>query len=221
MLQCRSGRRTGKGAVRIAVDMVNEKLNYTRTTIMRVESQRLDQLLHPHFEDASAYKNQVVATGLPASPGAAVGQVVFSAEDAETWHAQGKSAIFVRTKTSPEDVGGMHATARILTARGGMTSHAAMVARGWGKCCVSGCPDIRVNDDMKILLIGDLVIREGEWISLNGSTGEVILERRLKVMANADTPNDALTTRNNGAQGISLCRTEHMVVRKQREGDHA
>nr|XP_043627551.1 pyruvate, phosphate dikinase, chloroplastic [Erigeron canadensis] len=233
MLQCRSGKRTGKGAVRMAVEMVNENLIDTRTAIMRVEPQHLDQLLHPQFEDPAAYKKQVVATGLPASPGAAVGQVVFSAEDAETWHAQGKSAILVRTETSPEDVGGMHAAAGILTARGGMTSHAAVVARGWGKCCVSGCADIRVNDDMKVLLIGDQVIREGEWISLNGSTGEVILGkqplappamssdlatfmawadqvRRLKVMANADTPNDALTARNNGAQGIGLCRTEHM-----------
>lgn len=233
MLQCRSGKRTGKGAVRIAVEMVKEELIDTRTAIMRVEPQHLDQLLHPQFENASGYKDQVVATGLPASPGAAVGQVVFSAEDAETWHAQGKNAILVRTETSPEDVGGMHAAAGILTARGGMTSHAAVVARGWGKCCVSGCADIRVNDDMKVLLIGDKVIKEGEWISLNGSTGEVIMGkqplappamssdletfmawadqvRRLKVMANADTPNDALTARNNGAQGIGLCRTEHM-----------
>ncbi|KAI7746336.1 hypothetical protein M8C21_030587, partial [Ambrosia artemisiifolia] len=152
MLQCRTGKRTGKGAVRIAVEMVNEGLIDTRTAIKRVETQHLDQLLHPQFEDPSAYKSQVVATGLPASPGAAVGQVVFSAEDAETWHAQGKSAILdnVRTETSPEDVGGMHAAAGILTARGGMTSHAAVVARGWGKCCVSGCADIRVNDDMKM-----------------------------------------------------------------------
>ncbi|CAI9284779.1 unnamed protein product [Lactuca saligna] len=233
MLQCRSGKRTGNGAVRIAVEMVKEELIDTRTAIMRVEPQHLDQLLHPQFENASGYKDQVVATGLPASPGAAVGQVVFSAEDAETWHAQGKNAILVRTETSPEDVGGMHAAAGILTARGGMTSHAAVVARGWGKCCVSGCADIRVNDDMKVLLIGDKVIKEGEWISLNGSTGEVIMGkqplappamssdletfmawadqvRRLKVMANADTPNDALTARNNGAQGIGLCRTEHM-----------
>ncbi|KAI3703662.1 hypothetical protein L1987_73854 [Smallanthus sonchifolius] len=233
MLQCRSGKRTGTGAVRIAVDMVNEGLIDTQTAIKRVETQHLDQLLHPQFEDPSAYKNQVVATGLPASPGAAVGQVVFSAEDAETWHAQGKSVILVRTETSPEDVGGMHAAAGILTARGGMTSHAAVVARGWGKCCVSGCADIRVNDDMKVVTIGDHVIKEGEWLSLNGSTGEVILGkqllappamtsdleifmawadqvRRLKVMANADTPNDALTARNNGAQGIGLCRTEHM-----------
>ncbi|KVH91443.1 ATP-grasp fold, subdomain 1 [Cynara cardunculus var. scolymus] len=220
MLQCRAGKRTGKAAVRIAVDMVNEGLTDTRTAIKMVEPQHLDQLLHPQFEDPSAYKNQVVATGLPASPGAAIGQVVFSAEDAEAWHAQGKSAILVRTDTSPEDVGGMHAAAGILTARGGMTSHAAVVARGWGKCCVSGCADIRVNDDTKVLLIGDKVIKEGEWLSLNGSTGEVILGkqplappamstdmeifmswadqvRRLKVMANADTPNDALTARNN------------------------
>ncbi|WCJ23628.1 Pyruvate phosphate dikinase chloroplastic [Euphorbia peplus] len=233
MLQCRSGKRTGKGAVKIAVDMVNEGLVDTRSAIKMVEPQHLDQLLHPQFEDPSAYKDKVIATGLPASPGAAVGQVVFSADDAEAWHAQGKSAILVRTETSPEDVGGMHAAAGILTARGGMTSHAAVVARGWGKCCVSGCADIRVNDPEKIVVIGDMVISEGEWISLNGSTGEVILGkqplsppalsgdleifmswadefRRIKVMANADTPEDALTARNNGAQGIGLCRTEHM-----------
>ncbi|KAL8195743.1 hypothetical protein R6Q57_025496 [Mikania cordata] len=234
MLQCRSGKRTGKGAVRIAVEMVKEGLIDTQMAIKRVETQHLDQLLHPQFEDPSAYKNEVVAIGLPASPGAAMGQVVFSAEDAETWHAQGKSAILVRTETSPEDVGGMHAATGILTARGGMTSHAAVVARGWGKCCVSGCADIRVNDDTKVVLtVGDHVIKEGDWLSLNGSTGEVILGRqqlappamsndletlmawadqirRLKVMANADTPNDALTARNNGAQGIGLCRTEHM-----------
>ncbi|XAR57168.1 Pyruvate, phosphate dikinase [Bertholletia excelsa] len=233
MLQCRSGKRTGKGAVKIAVDMVNEGLVDTRTAIKMVEPQHLDQLLHPQFEDPSAYKDEVVARGLPASPGAAVGQVVFSADDAEEWHAQGKSVILVRTETSPEDVGGMHVAAGILTARGGMTSHAAVVARGWGKCCVSGCADIRVNDAEKVVAIGDRVIYEGDWISLNGSTGEVILGkqplsppalsgdleifmswvdkiRHLKVMANADTPDDALTARNNGAEGIGLCRTEHM-----------
>lgn len=233
MLQCRSGKRTGKGAVKIAVDMVDEGLVDSRTAIKLVEPQHLDQLLHPQFEDPSAYKNHVIAEGLPASPGAAVGQVVFSAEDAEEWHAQGKSCILVRTETSPEDVGGMHAAAGILTARGGMTSHAAVVARGWGKCCVSGCSDIRVNDSDKVVMVGDKVIHEGEWISLNGSTGEVILGkqqlsppamtgdleifmswadeiRRIKVMANADTPEDALTARSNGAQGIGLCRTEHM-----------
>jgi pyruvate,orthophosphate dikinase len=233
MLQCRTGKRTGKGAVTIAVDMVNEGLVDKNTAIKMVEPQHLDQLLHPQFEDPKAYKDSVIATGLPASPGAAIGQVVFSAEDAESWHAQGKSAILVRTETSPEDVGGMHAAAGILTARGGMTSHAAVVARGWGKCCVSGCADIRVNDAEKVVVVGDKVIKEGDWLSLNGSTGEVILGKQplappalsgdlevfmswadeirvLKVMANADTPEDALAARKNGAQGIGLCRTEHM-----------
>lgn len=233
MLQCRTGKRTGKGAVKIAVDMVNEGLIDTRQAVKMVEPQHLDQLLHPQFEDPSSYKDSVIAKGLPASPGAAVGQVVFNAEDAEAWHAQGKTVILVRTETSPEDVGGMHAAAGILTARGGMTSHAAVVARGWGKCCVSGCSEIRVNDAEKVVTVGDHVISEGQWISLNGSTGEVILGkqplsppaltgdletfmswadevRRIKVMANADTPADALTARNNGAEGIGLCRTEHM-----------
>lgn len=233
MLQCRSGKRTGKSAVKISVDMVNEGLVDIRSAIKMVEPQHLDQLLHPQFEDPSAYKDNVIAVGLPASPGAAVGQIVFTAEDAEAWHAQGKSVILVRTETSPEDVGGMHAATGILTARGGMTSHAAVVARGWGKCCVSGCSDIFVNDHEKVLIAGDKMISEGEWISLNGSTGEVILGkqplsppamsddletfmswadeiRHLKVMANADTPEDAIAARNNGAQGIGLCRTEHM-----------
>ncbi|KAF1887238.1 hypothetical protein Lal_00040838 [Lupinus albus] len=253
MLQCRTGKRTGKGAVKIAVDMVNEGLVDTRSAIKMVEPQHLDQLLHPQFEDPSAYKDQVIATGLPASPGAAVGQVVFTAEDAEAWHAQGKNAILVRTETSPEDVGGMHAAAGILTARGGMTSHAAVVARGWGKCCVSGCSDILVNDNEKEVVVGDKVIAEGDWLSLNGSTGEVILGKQplsppslsddletfmswtdeirnlkvlhiyalfatedelkkhhIHVLANADTPEDAITARQNGAQGIGLCRTEHM-----------
>lgn len=233
MLQCRSGKRTGMGAVKIAVDVVNEGLIDSRTAINMVEPGHLDQLLHPQFEDPSTYKSQVIATGLPASPGAAVGQIVFSAEDAEVAHAQGKHVILVRNETSPEDVGGMHAAAGILTARGGMTSHAAVVARGWGKCCVSGCADIRVNDANKTLAIGDIALKEGDWISLNGSTGEVILGkqpmvqpalsgdlgtlmgwvdgfRQLKVMANADTPEDAISARNNGAEGIGLCRTEHM-----------
>nr|QFR35801.1 pyruvate orthophosphate dikinase [Jansenella griffithiana] len=233
MLQCRAGKRTGKGAVKIAVDMVNEGLVERRTAIKMVEPGHLDQLLHPQFENPSAYKDQVIATGLPASPGAAVGQIVFTAEDAEASHAQGKSVILVRTETSPEDVGGMHAAVGILTARGGMTSHAAVVARGWGKCCVSGCSSIRVIDAEKVVMIGDKVLHEGEWLSLNGSTGEVVLGkqplsppalsgdlgtfmswvdevRQLKVMANADTPEDALAARNNGAEGIGLCRTEHM-----------
>lgn len=235
MLQCRGGKRTGKGAVKIAVDMVNEALVNRNTAIKMVEPGHLDQLLHPQFANpgAASYKGKVITTGLPASPGAAVGQIVFTAEDAEAWHAQGKSAILVRTETSPEDVGGMHAAAGILTARGGMTSHAAVVARGWGKCCVSGCSSIRVNETEKVVTIEDKVLYEGDWLSLNGSTGDVILGkqplsppalspdletfmswvdevRQLKVMANADTPGDALAARKNGAEGIGLCRTEHM-----------
>ncbi|KAG2248084.1 hypothetical protein Bca52824_087712 [Brassica carinata] len=233
MLQCRAGKRTGKGAVKIAVDMVSEGLVDKSTAIKMVEPQHLDQLLHPQFHDLSGYREKVVAKGLPASPGAAVGQVVFTAEEAEAWHAQGKNVILVRTETSPEDVGGMHAAEGILTARGGMTSHAAVVARGWGKCCIAGCSEIRVDENHKVLLIGDLAINEGEWISMNGTTGEVILGkqalappalsadletfmswadavRRLKVMANADTPEDATAARKNGAEGIGLCRTEHM-----------
>ncbi|CAL9179632.1 unnamed protein product [Musa hybrid cultivar] len=233
MLQCRTGKRTGQGAVKIAVDMVKEGLVDTRSAIKMVEPCHLEQLLHPQFEDPAAYKDKVIATGLPASPGAAVGQIVFTADDAEAWHAQGKAVILVRTETSPEDVGGMHAAEGILTARGGMTSHAAVVARGWGKCCVSGCSDIHVNDAAKVVVAGDKMIHEGDWLSLNGSTGEVILGRQplvppapsgdlgtfmswvdeirqLKVMANADTPDDALAAINNGAQGIGLCRTEHM-----------
>ncbi|URE07519.1 Pyruvate phosphate dikinase [Musa troglodytarum] len=234
MLQCRTGKRTGQGAVKIAVDMVKEGLIDTPSAIKMVEPCHLDQLLHPQFEDPAAYKDKVIATGLPASPGAAVGQIVFTADDAEAWHAQGKAVILVRTETSPEDVGGMHAAEGILTARGGMTSHAAVVARGWGKCCVSGCSEIHVNDAAKVVVVGDKMIHEGDWLSLNGSTGEVILgrqplappalsgdlgtfmswvdeTRQLKVMANADTPDDALAAINNGAQGIGLCRTEHML----------
>ncbi|CAM0955574.1 unnamed protein product [Alopecurus aequalis] len=235
MLQCRTGKRTGKGAVKIAVDMVNEGLVNRNTAIKMVEPGHLDQLLHPQFANpgAASYKDKVITTGLPASPGAALGQIVFTAEDAEAWHAQGKSAILVRTETSPEDVGGMHAAAGILTARGGMTSHAAVVARGWGKCCVSGCSNIRVNETEKVVTIEDKVLNEGDWLSLNGSTGEVLIGkqplsppalsddletfmswvdevRQLKVMANADTPGDALAARKNGAEGIGLCRTEHM-----------
>eukprot|EP00249_Psilotum_nudum_P013663 c24446_g1_i1 orf=338-3238(-) len=233
MLQCRSGKRTGAGAVKIATDMVIEGLVDAQTAVHMVEPRHLDQLLHPQFKDPASYKSNVIATGLPASPGAAVGQIVFNAEDAEVAHAQGKPVILVRNETSPEDVGGMHAAAGILTARGGMTSHAAVVARGWGKCCVTGCFNIHVNDASKIIRVGERALGEGDWISLNGTTGEVILGkqqmvppamsadlgtfmgwvdgfRHLKVMANADTPEDALTARNNGAQGIGLCRTEHM-----------
>eukprot|EP00244_Chara_vulgaris_P004307 TRINITY_DN1854_c0_g1_i1.p1 TRINITY_DN1854_c0_g1~~TRINITY_DN1854_c0_g1_i1.p1 ORF type:complete len:888 (-),score=225.38 TRINITY_DN1854_c0_g1_i1:497-3160(-) len=233
MLQCRIGKRTGTGAIRIATELVAEGLVKPEEAVLKVEPRHLDQLLHPQFKNPAAYKDQVVATGLPASPGAAIGQIVFSADDAEVWQKEGKQVILVRTETSPEDVGGMHAAQGILTARGGMTSHAAVVARGWGKCCVAGCADIHVNDLAKTITVGSTVLREGDWISLNGSTGEVVLgkqelappaltgnlgqfmawvdeHRTLRVHANADTPEDATTARNNGAQGIGLCRTEHM-----------
>ncbi|KAG8036300.1 hypothetical protein GUJ93_ZPchr0181g29096 [Zizania palustris] len=210
MLQCRTGKRTGKGAVKIAVDMVNEGLIDSHAAIKMVEPRHLEQLLHPQFENPSSYEDRVIATGLPASPGAAVGQIVFTADDAEAWHAQGKSVILVRTETSPEDVGGMNAAAGILTARGGMTSHAAVVARGWGKCCVAGCSGIRVNDAEKVVLVGDKVFCE----ALSGDLGTFMAwvdgVKKLKVKANADTPADALVARNNGAEGIGLCRTEHM-----------
>ena len=233
MLQCRSGKRTGAGAVKIAVDMVAEGLVTQEQAIMMVEPGHVDQLLHPQFEDEEAYQPDVIGKGLPASPGAAAGVVVFSAEDAETLHAAGQDNILVRVETSPEDVAGMYAASGVLTARGGMTSHAAVVARGWGKTCVSGCSELQVDEAGRTATLGGATIREGDWLSLNGSTGEVILGkqpmktaelsgdlatfmswvdgvRTLKVLTNADTPDDAAAARRNGAEGIGLTRTEHM-----------
>ncbi len=239
ILQTRNGKRTGVAAVKIAVDMVNEGLVDPKTAVRDlVEPAHLDQLLHPRFKSETAYKDRVIGRGLPASPGAAVGQVVFTAEDAEAWRAQGKRVILVRIETSPEDVGGMHAAEGILTSRGGMTSHAAVVARGWGKPCVAGCGDIVIDYSTKTFRAGNVVVKEGDWISINGSTGEVILGqealvepslsgdfarfmewvdqfRTLGVRTNADTPQDARKAVEFGAEGIGLCRTEHMFF----EGD--
>lgn len=239
ILQTRNGKRTGVAAVKIAVDMVDEGLVDKKTAVRDlVEPAHLDQLLHPRFKDEAAYKDRVIGHGLPASPGAAVGQVVFTAEDAEAWKAQGKRVILVRVETSPEDVGGMHAAEGILTSRGGMTSHAAVVARGWGKPCVAGCSDITIDAKTKTFRAGNLVVQEGDWISINGSTGEVILGkeelvepslsgdfarfmtwvdefRTLGVRTNADTPQDARKAVEFGAEGIGLSRTEHMFF----EGD--
>jgi len=237
MLQTRSGKRTAQAAVRIAVEMVEEGIIDKKTAITRVQPSQLDQLLHPMI-DVKAKVN-VIAKGLPASPGAAVGKVVFSAEDAEEWKARGEKVILVRTETSPEDIGGMHAAEGILTARGGMTSHAAVVARGMGKCCVAGCGAVMVNTKEKKVSIGDIVLNEGDWMSLNGSSGEVILGqaplvspsftgnfgklmnwadeiRTLKIRTNADTPQDAKQAREFGAEGIGLCRTEHMFFAEDR-----
>jgi len=233
MLQCRAGKRTGAAAVQIAVDLVKQGVVSEKQAITLVEPTHIDQLLHPQFKDEVAYKKDVIGFGLPASPGAAVGQIVFSTEDAEAAKAAGRKVILVRVETSPEDIGGMNAAEGILTARGGMTSHAAVVARGWGKTCVSGCGDISIDEDARTFTLGGVTLAENDWISLNGTTGEVIrgaaelaqstksenLElfmswvdrfRTMRVLANADTPEDAAVARSNGAQGIGLVRTEHM-----------
>ncbi|MFO7310731.1 MAG: pyruvate, phosphate dikinase [Bacillota bacterium] len=237
MLQTRSGKRTAQAAVRIAVEMVEEGLIDERTAVMRVPPAQLDQLLHKQIDPNA--KVEVLTKGLPASPGAAVGRIVFNAEDAEAWAARGESVILVRRETSPEDIGGMHAAAGILTSRGGMTSHAAVVARGMGKCCVAGASELRVDEENKQLIINGRVFKEGDWITINGSTGEVIAGRvklvdpelsghfaklmewadqfrALKVRTNADTPEDAKKAREFGAEGIGLCRTEHMFFGEER-----
>jgi pyruvate,orthophosphate dikinase len=236
ILQTRTGKRTAEAAVKIAVDMVKENLIKESEAVMRVKPEQVDRLLHPNF-DAKAIRC-VVARGLPASPGAAVGQVVFDAETAEAWRDKHHKVILVRIETSPEDIGGMDAAQGILTARGGMTSHAAVVARGMGKCCVAGVADLQINYKTKNLKIANKVIKEGDWISLDGSSGEVMLGevptvepvlsgdfgkfmkmcdgiRKLGVRTNADTPADSLRARSFGAEGIGLCRTEHMFF----EGD--
>ncbi len=231
MLQTRSGKRTAAAAIRIAVEMVEEGLIDKETAIMRINPDQLDQLLHPMINPD--VKLDVVAKGLPASPGAAVGRAVFSPEDAERMVREGERCVLIRMETSPEDIGGMHAAEGILTSRGGMTSHAAVVARGMGKPCVVGCSDIQVKEKEKYLRANDKVIREGDFITINGSTGELILGevslikpklsgsfatmmkwvdkiRKLKVRSNADTSHDAQVARDFGAEGIGLCRTEHM-----------
>lgn len=238
MLQTRSGKRTGAAMVKIAMDMLAEGMIDAKTAVLRVEPAKLDELLHPVFDSAALKKAIIISKGLPASPGAATGQIVFFADGAEKWAAEGKKTILVRIETSPEDLKGMTLSEGILTARGGMTSHAAVVARGMGKCCVSGAGDLVIDYKNRTITVGTKTYKEGDWISLNGSTG-VIYEGKvatkdaevsgdfaklmeladefahLKVRANADTPRDAKTAFRFGAQGIGLCRTEHMFF----EGD--
>ena len=237
MLQTRVGKRTAVAALRIAVEMVAEELIDEKTAVLRVEPEQLEQLLHPMVDPSSKVK--VIAKGLPASPGAAVGAVVFTAEEAVARGQKGEKVILVRPETSPDDVGGMYAAQGILTARGGMTSHAAVVARGMGKCCVVGSKEILVDEEHGEFRVGTLHVRHGEIITLNGNTGEVILgeaklvtpelsgnfsafiqwvdqHRRLGVRANADTPTDARVARSFGAEGIGLCRTEHMFFAEER-----
>ena len=236
ILQTRNGKRTAAAAVRVAVELVKEKVLSRDQALLRVDPKQLDQLLHPTFDPKQ--KKDVIAKGLPASPGAATGKVVFTAEDAEAWAKKGEAVILVRIETSPEDIGGMNVAKGILTARGGMTSHAAVVARGMGKCCVAGVSDIQIDYKARQFTAGKAVVKEGDFISLDGSLGQVYLgklstiesklsgdfatlmkwadeTRTLKVRTNGDTPHDAEVARRFGAEGIGLCRTEHMFF----EGD--
>ncbi|OGX05273.1 MAG: pyruvate, phosphate dikinase [Omnitrophica bacterium RIFCSPLOWO2_12_FULL_50_11] len=237
LLQTRQGKRTAQAAVKIAVDMVKEGLISKEVALTRVPAGDLDQLLHPTF-DAKG-KKELIAQGLPASPGAATGKVVFSADSAEEWSKKGEKVILVRQETSPEDIGGMHAAEGILTARGGMTSHAAVVARGMGKCCVAGCESLNIDYERKLFRASGVTVREGDYISLDGTVGEIYLgqvatapptlsgdfaklmrwadeTRRLRVRTNADTPKDAKMALKFGAEGIGLCRTEHMFFEDYR-----
>lgn len=238
ILQTRNGKRTGSAMVNIAMDMMREGLISKKEALLRVEPNKLDELLHPIFDTDALAKAKIISKGLPASPGAATGQIVFFADEAETWVGQGKKVILVRIETSPEDLRGMNVAQGILTARGGMTSHAAVVARGMGKCCVSGAGSIKIDYKTRTMVAGDKTYKEGEFISLNGSTGEVfdgkILTKdpelsgdfgklmelaekytRMSVRTNADSPRDSRVAREFGAKGIGLCRTEHMFF----EGD--
>ncbi|MGA2410029.1 MAG: pyruvate, phosphate dikinase, partial [Candidatus Binataceae bacterium] len=237
MLQTRNGKRTAEAAVHAAVEMAEEKLIDRRTALMRVEPVQLEQLVHPRLDPKSA--KEVIARGLPASPGAACGQVVFSADEAVIAHSNSRPVILVRIETSPEDIHGMQVAEGILTARGGMTSHAAVVARGMGKCCVAGCGSLEIDYNKGAFKAADHIVKRGDFITLDGSTGEVILgrvptvqpemsdhfqrfmkwadsERRLGVRANADTPGDARMSIEFGAEGIGLCRTEHMFFAPER-----
>ena len=232
-LQTRNGKRTGTAMVKIAIDLLHEGMIDEKTAIMRCEPQKLDELLHPVFDKLALQKAKVITQGLPASPGAACGQIVFHADDAQAWHADGHKVIMVRIETSPEDLAGMASAEGILTARGGMTSHAAVVARGMGKCCVSGAGGINVDYKSKTVEIDGTIYKEGDYISLNGTTGQVYAGEvptkaaelsgdfkelmdlcdkytKLQVRTNADTPHDAQVARSFGAKGIGLTRTEHM-----------
>jgi pyruvate, phosphate dikinase len=238
-LQTRNGKRTAQAALKIAVDMVNEGLITSREAVLKVDPKQLDALLHPNFDEKELKSSQVIAKGLPASPGAACGKIYFTAEDAKEHHEQGEKVILVRLETSPEDIEGMVASEGILTVRGGMTSHAAVVARGMGTCCVAGCGDIKVNEKAKTFEAAGDVYHEGDYISLDGSTGNVYGKaiktvdpeisgyfgtfmawadeiRTLKVRTNADTPRDARKAIKFGAEGIGLCRTEHMFFDEDR-----
>ena len=241
MLQTRVGKRNGAAAIRIACDMKSENLISNEEAILRVSPNQLDEIMHSMIDPASEKEGELLAKGLPAGPGGGVGQVVFSADIAEEWANKGLDVILVRNETSPEDVHGMHAAKAILTAKGGMTSHAALVARGWGKCCIVGCSALQINYTDNQMLVNDEMIKEGDWLTLNGSTGKiykgklnliepdlssnkfygVLMEmtdsvKRLGIRANAESPEDAKQARDFGAKGIGLCRTEHMFFDPER-----
>ena len=238
-LQTRNGKRTAQAALKIAVDLVEEGMLTKEEAILKVEAKQLDTLLHPNFDTASVKEATPIATGLPASPGAACGKIVFTAEDAKVRHENGEKVVLVRLETSPEDIEGMIASEGILTVRGGMTSHAAVVARGMGTCCVAGCGELKVDEEAKTVTVNGKVLTENDYISIDGSTGKVYGEalktvtpeisghfatfmgwadeiRTLKVRANADTPRDAKQAVDFGAEGIGLCRTEHMFFAEDR-----
>ena len=238
MLQTRNGKRTAKAALKIACDLVDEGMIDEKKAVQMIDPRNLDTLLHPQFDQEALKKVEPVAKALAASPGAACGKIVFSAEDAKAWAGRGEKVVLVRLETSPEDIEGMKAAQGILTVRGGMTSHAAVVARGMGTCCVSGCSEIAMDEENKKFVLAGKEYHEGDWLSLDGSTGRIYdgiiptvdatiagefgrimgwadKYRRLKVRTNADTPSDAKKARELGAEGIGLCRTEHMFF----EGD--
>ncbi len=241
MLQTRTGKRNGFAAIRMAVEMYNEKLISKEEAIMRVRPNQIDELLLPMLDPAEEGKLKPLTKGLPAGPGGASGQIVFTADDAKVWADKGEKVVLVRDETSPEDVHGMHAAEAILTAKGGMTSHAALVARGWGKCCIVGCNALDINFENKVMNVNGKTLKEGEWLTLNGTKGNVyegklpllsvdpeknphykqLMEwadeiRKLGVRTNADSPEDAAKARNFGAKGIGLCRTEHMFFESDR-----
>jgi len=241
MLQTRVGKRNGSAAIKMAVDMAQEGMIDKQTALMRVKPDQLDELLHPMLDSQAEQKAVLLAKGLPAGPGGATGRVVFTADDAEAWHNNGEKVILIREETSPEDVHGMHAAEAVLTARGGMTSHAALVARGWGKCCIVGCSELHINVQTKEVQIGDQLLREGDWITMNGALGKIYSGqidltpsdpdthpeykelmtwadevRILNIRTNAESPDDAAQAIKFGAEGIGLCRTEHMFFDETR-----
>ena len=241
MLQTRVGKRNGSAAIKMAVEMKHEGMLDKETALSRVKPEQLDELLHPMLNRESEEKATLLAKGLPAGPGGATGRVVFTADDAEEWHKRGEKVILIRDETSPEDVHGMHAAEAILTAKGGMTSHAALVARGWGKCCIVGCSAIQINTQDREVKIGDTKLEEGDWITMNGTSGNIYNDqldlipadpdthpeykelmawadeiRKMKIRTNAESPEDATQAIKFGAEGIGLCRTEHMFFDESR-----